>query len=82
MSALPKESMTIDSPSVTLGPWAVAALAKELAVPVQQVQEVYQKELDELAAQARVRIYLDILALRSTRAILRKRAQRPPGGRS
>ena len=59
---------------------AIAALSRELGLPVQQVDRIYQQELTELAAHARVRTFLGILALRQTRAILRSRAGNARGG--
>jgi len=56
-------------------PAAIAALSHELSVPLPQVDEVYQQQFSALAAQARVRSFLGILALRQTRAILRERGR-------
>jgi len=61
--------------TVDATPGAIAALSERLSVPLQQVEEVYQREFSKLAAQARVQSFLGILALRQTRAILRERAR-------
>lgn len=51
---------------------AIARLAAELHVPLYQVREIYQAQLDRLGAEARIESYLGVLAARNTRSILRR----------
>ena len=49
----------------------IATLAEKLHVPVHKVHEVYSKEFERLASQARIGHFLEVLTLRNTRSILR-----------
>ena len=49
----------------------IAALAEQLQVPFEQVDEIYWEQVDRLAADARIQDFLVVLALRNARAILR-----------
>ena len=50
---------------------AIATLSEKLQIPVHEVQEVYSKEFDRLASQARIELFLGVLTLRNTQSILR-----------
>lgn len=47
------------------------ALAESLHRPLEEVQEIYQQQLDRLASGARVQNFVGALAIRHTRSILR-----------
>jgi len=49
----------------------IATLAEKLHLPIHTVHEVYSKEFDRLASQARIGHFLGVLTLRNTRSILR-----------
>ncbi|MGA2779193.1 MAG: DUF3562 domain-containing protein [Steroidobacteraceae bacterium] len=51
----------------------VASLSDELNMPEQEVDEIFTREFDRLAAQARIPTFLVVLAMRNTRTILRER---------
>lgn len=48
------------------------ALAKETQRPVEEVQEIYEQELSELANDAKITQYLGVLASRRVKMRLRK----------
>ena len=50
---------------------AIAMLSEKLQIPMYEVQEIYSKEFDRLASQARIGLFLGVLTLRNTRSILR-----------
>jgi Protein of unknown function (DUF3562) len=50
---------------------AVEGLSDELHVPVNEVREIYRQQLQRLAAGARIRSFLGVLATRNTRSVLR-----------
>jgi len=52
----------------------ITTLARQLDLPEQQVSIVYHRTLGELAATARIRSYLGILAMSTTRTILNHQA--------
>jgi len=56
---------------------AIATLADELKVPVQEVGAIFKSQFDRLAVQARITNYLVVLAMRNTRSILREGERRP-----
>jgi len=49
----------------------IQALAKRFQLPEFKVVEVYRREFERLASQSRIDIFLDVLALRNTKSILR-----------
>lgn len=51
----------------------IATLAREMHLTEAEVGAVYHSALDKLAATARIRSYLGILAMNSTRSILEAR---------
>ena len=51
---------------------AIATLADELKVPVQEVGAIFESQFDRLAAQARITNFLVVLAMQNTRSILRE----------
>jgi hypothetical protein len=51
---------------------AITSLCSELEFSTQEVAAVYKQEFDRLAAEARIPNFLDVLAMRSTRSILRR----------
>jgi hypothetical protein len=50
---------------------AIATLAEKLKIPQDEVVEIFRKEFDRLAVQARIPTFLVVLAMRNTRSILR-----------
>lgn len=50
---------------------AIAALSEKLHLPLDEVRQAYLKELDRLKSQARIRRFVDVLAVSSTRSVLR-----------
>jgi hypothetical protein len=50
---------------------AIEALAEELQCDVEQVQQVYERELRKLKSDAKVTDYLPLFVARRTRAVLR-----------
>jgi hypothetical protein len=48
----------------------IESLAKENAVPVEQVREIYELECSRLAADARVKTYVSVIATRLVRNAL------------
>lgn len=48
------------------------SIAKETDTPAEIVDEIYQQELSSLASEARITQYLDVLAIRRVRMLLRK----------
>jgi hypothetical protein len=61
---------------------AVEALAREAHVPIEQVAQLYARELAVLTAGARITGFLSILTTRTVRAILRqgRHLVHPPAG--
>jgi uncharacterized protein DUF3562 len=59
---------------------AIEALAREAHVPIEQVAQLYERELAVLTAGARITGFLSILTLRKVRDILRHRS--PPAAAS
>ncbi len=53
---------------------ALAALSKKLNVSASEVVEIYQYEFSRLHAQARVKAYIGVLAMSSTKNRLHKTA--------
>jgi uncharacterized protein (DUF2126 family) len=51
----------------------IASLSDKLKIPVHEVDEIYKREFDRLALQARIPTFLVVLAMRNTRSILRGR---------
>ena len=51
---------------------AIAQLANDLRLPVDEVATVYQSQLDRIGANARIHHYLSVLAASRARAILRR----------
>jgi len=49
----------------------VEELSNELHLPVNEVREIYRQQLKRLAAEARIRGFLGVLAMRNTRSVLR-----------
>ena len=49
----------------------IARLSHKLQVPLQEVREIYGSQLERLTADARIHKFIDVLALRNTREILR-----------
>jgi hypothetical protein len=52
---------------------AIASLSERLDLPINEVRQTYLKELDRLGSQARIRGFIDALAVGRTRSILRSR---------
>ncbi|MGD0503615.1 MAG: hypothetical protein ABSD02_12800 [Steroidobacteraceae bacterium] len=75
---MPRSSISNESnPSVeTYDADAVAALSEKLHVPADDVVEVYKHEFTRLHAQARVKTYVDVLAMSNTKNILHKTSSR------
>jgi hypothetical protein len=59
---------------------AINALSERLKVPTLKVIEVYRSEFKRLAAHSRIETYLDVLAMRNTKSILRDGAARRSTG--
>jgi uncharacterized protein DUF3562 len=53
----------------------ITKLSDELHLPLSEVDGVYSEQLDRLEADARIRSYLGVLAVRNTRSVLRARAK-------
>lgn len=47
-------------------------IAKDTDTPAEIVQEIYEQELSSLASEAKITQYLDVLATRRVRMLLRK----------
>lgn len=61
------------------GSRVLAEIAREMGIPVEYVDRVYQRELVRLTARARVRQFIRTLAVRNTRHVLRElKAGRQP----
>jgi hypothetical protein len=58
---------------------AIATLSDKLGLGMQDVAQVYTAEFERLAAGARVRNFLTVLALNRTRSILSTRTRRSAG---
>jgi hypothetical protein len=56
---------------------AIEMLACESQVPAIQVKQMYEEELAELQVGARITAFLDILAIRKVREMLRQRGLSP-----
>lgn len=60
-------------PPARLGkPEIAEAIAKETETSVEEVERLYERELSELAAEAKITQYLDVLASKRVRMKLRK----------
>ena len=57
---------------------AIEMLSRKLHLPVSEVRQVFVKELGRLESQARVHRFLGVLALSSTRSVLRSPDRRTP----
>ncbi len=57
---------------------AIAALSKQLHVPLHDVSRVYCKQLERLSSQARIKGFLGVLAVRNTKSILRRQGPQSP----
>jgi hypothetical protein len=63
-----------DSNEETLHSLAIEALADEMRQPIERVRAVYERELSQLKAGARVKEYLALFSMRRAReALLRER---------
>lgn len=49
----------------------VSALSRRLRIPMNDVGAIYAEELLRLAADARIKTFLNVLALRNTKGLLR-----------
>ena len=49
---------------------AITHLSEKTEVPVQEIEAIYSQEVDRLAADARIKTFVGILALGRTRTIL------------
>lgn len=58
----------------------IAEIAKELNVPIEHVDRVFQRELSRLMARARIQQFIPTLAVCSTRRLLRGYQMRPGRG--
>jgi Protein of unknown function (DUF3562) len=59
----------------------IARLSDDLDVPLDEVGEIYREQLDRLAAGARIRSFLPLLAARNTRSVLRRVGKRHARGK-
>jgi hypothetical protein len=50
---------------------AIASLAEKLHLPLSEVRLTYLKEVDRLKSQARIGGFVEVLAVSSTRSVLR-----------
>lgn len=57
---------------------AIELLARESQVPVGEVARLYEEARAELAAGARIKIFLGIFAIRNVRKMLRQRSPGKP----
>ena len=51
---------------------AIAQLSRDLRLPLNEVADVYQRQLDHIGATARLHHYLGVLATSRARGILRR----------
>ncbi len=58
----------------------IAEIARELNVPIEQVDRVFQRELSRLMAHARIQQFVPTLAVYGTRRLLRGYQMRPARG--
>jgi Protein of unknown function (DUF3562) len=58
----------------------IAHLSDELNIPAQDVDMVFREQIDHLAAGARIKTFIGVLAVRRTRAVLRDRTSGRTGG--
>ena len=58
----------------------IAALAVQLRIPARDVGAIYQRQYKQLAAMARISTYIGVLAMSSTRSILRQQSKRATAG--
>ena len=56
---------------------AIAMISDKLQLPVGEVSEIYRKEFDRLAVQARIPTFLVVLAMRNAQSILGGIGKRP-----
>lgn len=54
---------------------ATERLAKETNTPLEQVTQIYEIESAELERTARIKTYVDVLAIHRTRVLLNSRAE-------
>ncbi len=59
----------------TMHKMAMESLATESQAPIEQVEEIYQRELSALEAQARIKSFLPLLVHRRVRDVLAHRRQ-------
>ena len=57
----------LDADQVT----AIAMISEKLKLPFGEVREIYRKEFERLAVQARIPTFLTVLTMRNVRTILR-----------
>jgi hypothetical protein len=57
----------------------VDSLARELELPFSEVETAYVAEVTRLAAGAKVKTFVSVLAAGSVRASMRRMHERPPG---
>lgn len=57
----------------TSGETPTERLAREMNTPIEQVTQIYEIETAELARTARIKSYVDVLALHRTRVLLASR---------
>jgi Protein of unknown function (DUF3562) len=50
----------------------IASLAQKMRVPVEKIEQIYSDEFSKLSAEARIRGFVGVLAIRRTRAILQE----------
>jgi hypothetical protein len=53
-------------------------LARETNTPLEAVTQIYEIETAELSRTARIKSYVDVLALHRTRVLLAEREESPP----
>jgi Protein of unknown function (DUF3562) len=59
---------------------SVASLANRMQVPVNKIEEIYSNELSRLTAEARLQMFVGVLAISRTRDILRQNQRRRAHG--
>lgn len=57
---------------------AIASLSQRLHVPLQEARKAYVKEVERLESQARIRSFVEVLAVSGARAELRSRKALEP----
>lgn len=61
-------------------PRSVASLATRMHIPVNKIEEIYSNELNRLTAEARLQMFVGVLAISRTRDILRQNHRRRTHG--